>query len=120
MSDPRIPKLIAALKRRFPETTIMTCPIPDPGIYDECWIRLLNAPTQPAGIVHVVAGELIEEIWGDDPVPVLVGGVSPENTAKYYAHHLPKPRAGAKTQRRRAATVPARRRSPAARERSER
>src|SRR5690348_6271438 len=119
MSDPKISRLIAALQRRFPGTTIITLPIPDAGIYDECWIKVLTAPTTPVGVVHSVANELINELWGDDPVPVLVGGVSPESTAKYYAEHLPKARVASKSKRR-TVTAPARRRSAAAKVRAAR
>ena len=109
MSDPRIPKLMGALRRRFPGTTVIALPFAE-GVYDEAWIRVLNAPKTPPGLVHKVASELIDEIWGDDIVPVLVGGVDREQTAKYFAKHLRKPRAVRRTKRPRAVVATARRR----------
>jgi hypothetical protein len=119
MSDPRIPKLMAALRRRFPGSTVISEPFTE-GIYDEAWIRVLNAPDGPPGIVHDVASELIDEIWGDDIVPVMVGGVRRDQTAKYFAKYLPKPRAVRKAKRPRAAVATTRRRATKRRARAAR
>lgn len=112
MKDPRIAKLMKALLTRFPGTTLITGPMPDSPGSGETLIKVLNAPDRPPLVVSDFAWTVIDELWGDEPIPVLVGGVNRENTAKYYAHRLPKSRPSrrktrtspGKTRRRRAAT----------------
>jgi hypothetical protein len=101
--DPRIEKLWKAVERRFPGTTLREFPMPDRGAYDECWIRVLNAPTKPPGIVTAFAHKVMWRLRGDEPWPASVSGVSPENTAKHYAHLLPAKPLVAKTKRPRVA-----------------
>ena len=48
--------------------------------------RVAGAPMNPPMLVHDEGWKIIDELWGDDWIPVTVGGVSPESTAKYYAH----------------------------------
>ena len=86
--DPRIVQLIAAIEARFPETTVITIPTPDAGIFDECTLKVLNAPEDPPLVVERFSFTIEEQLWGDDPIPVMVGSVSPENTAKHYCEHL--------------------------------
>lgn len=99
--DPRIATLIRALEERFPDATVITEPIPDAGFFDECMVTVLNAPTRPVGVVSRFAHSIELEIWGDDPLPVLVDGVDPVQSAMYYADRLKK-------------SVPSRRRRPSA------
>jgi hypothetical protein len=94
-----------ALARRFPGTTLITGPMPDAPDSGETRIKVLNAPDDPPGVVRDFAWTVIFELWGDEPHPALVSPVNRENTAKYYAHRLPKARASRrKTRRRRVAT----------------
>lgn len=51
MKDPRIAKLMKALLKRFPGTSIITSSMPDEPESGETWIHLLNAPVEPPGIV---------------------------------------------------------------------
>ena len=105
MKDPRIAKLKKALLRRFPGTTLITGPMPDAPDSGEICIQVLNAPDEPPLVVHNYAHTVIWDLWGDEPWPALVDSVNRENTAKYYAHRLPKARASRrKTRRRRVAT----------------
>jgi hypothetical protein len=101
MKDPRIAKLIKALLKRFPGTSIITGPMPDAPGSGETWIRLLNAPDDPPTVVHDFASAVIFDLWGDEPHPALVGAVNRENTAKYYADRVPKARARRPARRRR-------------------
>jgi hypothetical protein len=109
LKDPRIAKLMKALLRRFPGTTLITGPMPDSPDSGEIRIRVLNAPDDPPLVVERYAHAVIWDLWGDEPWPALVGSVNREDTAKYYSHHLPKARASRRrtrrpTRRRRAAT----------------
>ena len=106
MKDPRIAKLMKALLRRFPGTTLITGPMPDAPDSGETRIRVLNAPDVPPLVVEDYAHTVIWDLWGDEPWPAHVGSVNRENTAKYYSHHLPKARAS----RRRTRRPPTRRR----------
>jgi len=103
MKDPRIAKLIKALLKRFPGTSVVTGPMPDEPHSGETLIQLLNAPVDPPRLVHDFAWSVKMELWGDDPHPALVSPVSREQTAKYYADHLSKTRSRRPTRRRRAA-----------------
>ena len=104
MKDPRIAKLMKALRQRFPGTTLITGSMPDAPDSGEILIQVLNAPDHPPLVVDHFAHTVIWELWGDEPWPALVGGVNREQTAKYYAHHLPKTRTSRRrTGRRRAA-----------------
>jgi hypothetical protein len=82
MKDPRIAKLMKALTRRFPGTTLITGPMPDAPHSGETRIKVLNAPDDPPGVVYDFAWAVSFELWGDDPHPALVSPVSRENTAK--------------------------------------
>jgi hypothetical protein len=110
VKDPRIAKLMKALLRRFPGTTLITGPMPDDPNSGEIRIQVLNAPVDPPLVVHEFAHAVIRDLWGDEPWPALVDAVNRGDTAKYYAHHLPKARASRRrsprrpTRRRRAAT----------------
>ena len=108
MKDPRIAKLIRALLKRFPGTSVVTGPMPDEPDSGETWIHLLNAPDDPPTIVEDFAWSVKEKLWGDEPHPALVSGVNREDTAKYYADRLPKTRS-----RRPARRAPRRRRTAA-------
>ena len=101
-------KLMQALARRFPGTTMITGPMPDEPDSGEVRIKLLNAPTEPPMVVFDFAHEVINKLWGDEWVTASVYPVSRENTAKYYAEHLLKHRAARTPPQRR------RRRTPAA------
>jgi hypothetical protein len=101
MKDPRIAKLMRALRQRFPETTLITGPMPDAPGSGETLIEVLNAPDDPPRAVQNYAFSVIEGLWGDEPWPALVRSVNRENTAKYYAHRLPKARASRRPPRRR-------------------
>ena len=101
-------KLMRALARRFPGTTMITGPMPDEPDLGEVRITLLNAPIDPPMVVYNFASKTIREIWGDEWVTGFVSPVSRENTAKYYSQHLPKRRAARSRPQRR------RRRAPAA------
>ena len=104
----RIAKLMQALARRFPGTTMITGPMPDCPDSGETRIKLLNAPIDPPMVVYDFAHKVMDELWGDDCRMASVSPVSRENTAKYYAEHLPKRRAARSRPQRR------RRRAPAA------
>ena len=104
MRDPRIAKLMKALRRRFPGTTLITGPMPDAPESGEILIEVLNAPDDPPLVVTEYAHTVIWELWGDEPWPALVGGVNREQTAKYYAHRLPKARPSKRRTRRRVAS----------------
>jgi hypothetical protein len=109
VKDPRIARLMKAIVRRFPGTTLITGPMPDQPGSGETLIKVLNAPDEPPLVVQQYAQTMIWDLWGDEPWPALVDAVNRENTAKYYAHHLPKARASRRrtrrpTRRRRAAT----------------
>ena len=108
--DPRVAKLIKALYRRFPGTTIITRPMADEPGSGETHIKVLNAPMDPPSLVWDFAWQVSKKLWGDDFITAFVGAVSPEQTAKCYPQHLAaKPRAAhARRQPRR------RRRAPAA------
>lgn len=93
MKDPRIAKLMRALSRRFPGTTLITGPMPDDPNSGETLIQVLNAPDEPMWVVNEFAWSVIWDLWGDEPHPALVSAVNREQTAKYYAHRLPKARA---------------------------
>ena len=101
MRDPRIAKLMKALRRRFPETTLITGPMADAPGSGETLITVLNAPDEPLWVVKEYAWSVITELWGDEPWPALVRAVNREQTAKYYAHHLPKVRTSRRRTRRR-------------------
>lgn len=92
MKDPRVAKLIRALELRFPGTTVVTRPMMDQPGSGELRVSVLNAPMTPVTTVDDFANPLIDELWGDDPVPVFVSPVSPQNTRKYYAEHVRKAR----------------------------
>ena len=105
MKDPRIAKLMKAISRRFPGTTLITGPMPDAPDSGEIRIKVLNAPDEPPRVVKDYAWSVIWELWGDEPWPALVHAVNREDTAKYYAHHLPKTRPSKRKPRRRAASA---------------
>jgi hypothetical protein len=108
MRDRRIARLLTALTARFPGTTPILGPRMDDPDSGEVLITLLNAPTDPPTLVHRFAWTVIDELWGDEPVPVSVGAVSRADTAKYYAHRLPKPRTSRRRSPRRRAASSAR------------
>ena len=112
MKDTRVRKLIDALERRFPGTKAISGPAPDDPHSGETWIELLNAPMVPPMQVDRFARKMEKELWGDEWSMVLVDAVSPEDTAKYYAYRLLKPRV-APPRRRRAAVPAAKRHRPA-------
>ncbi len=103
MKDPRIAKLIKALLKRFPGTSVITGPMPDDPHSGETRIKLLNAPDDPPEIVREFAWTVIDDLWGDEPLPALVSAVNRENTAKYYADRLPKTRSQRAARRRKTA-----------------
>jgi hypothetical protein len=104
MKDPRIAKLIKALLKRFPGTSVVTGPMPDDPHSGETWIQLLNAPVDPPRLVHDFAWKVKMELWGDEPHPALVSAVGRENTAKHDAERRPKMRSRRPARRRRTAT----------------
>ena len=108
MKDPRIAKLISALSRRFPGTTIVTSPMPDSPGSGETMIQVLNAPMDPPSLVDHFAWQVIGKLWRDDWITVCVNPVSPEQSAKYYSQHVPKTRLAPPRRRRRAPAAAAR------------
>ena len=105
MKDPRIAKLIKALSRRFPGTTIITGPMADEPDSGETMITVLNAPMDPPRLVWDFALQVSKKLWGDDWITAFVSAVSPEQTAKCYPHLLAKhrvarPRRSARRRRR--------------------
>lgn len=84
MRDRRVAKLIKALSERFPGTTIITRPMRDGCTPGEVVVKVLDAPVDPPTIVYDFAREVIDELWGDDPVPAFVGAVSRAQSAKYF------------------------------------
>jgi hypothetical protein len=92
MKDPKVAKFMKALARRFPSTTMVTGPMPDEPDSGEICVQLLNAPS-PSMVVRKFVGELTQKLWPAEKltwVPVHVSPVSVEDTAKYYAHLVPK------------------------------
>jgi hypothetical protein len=112
MKDPRTAKFLKALARRLPGTTLVTRPMCDQPGSGEIMVEVLNAPTEPIDAVERVARPLIWKLWGDDPWPVYVHGVSPENTLKHYAEDLARAKRARSSRRRR---TPLKRRRTAAR-----
>jgi len=111
LKDPRTARLMRELSRRFPGTTLVTRPMADQPGSGEILLQVLNAPVRPAGAVERVARRWIWKLWGDEPWPVYVDPVSPENTLKYHAEDLAKARRAPAARRRRARSAP-RRRAP--------
>jgi len=76
--------------------------MPDAPGWEETLIKVLNAPESPE-LVESYARKVRESIWGEDAwTTALVSAINPENTAKYYSQHLPKPVASRPRRRRRA------------------
>jgi len=109
LKDPRTARLMRELSRRFPGTTLVTRPMRDAPDSGEIMLEVLNAPVDD---VQRVARRWIWKLWGDDPWPVYVSGISPEDTMKYHAADLARAQRARPTRRRRA---PAKRRRTAAR-----
>src|SRR5262249_45342932 len=82
MKDPRIAKLMSALRRRFPGTTLITGPMLDEPGSGETLIKVLNAPDRPLFVVNEFAYTVIQDLWGDEPWPALVDSVNRSDTAK--------------------------------------
>lgn len=101
MKDRRVATLMKALRRRFPETTLITGTMADAPGSGETLITVLNAPDDPPRVVKDYAWSVIWDLWGDEPWPALVRAVNREQTAKYYAKHLPKTRPSRRKPRRR-------------------
>lgn len=101
MKDKRIAKLMDALRRKFPGTTLITGPMPDAPDSGETLIKVLNAPMDPPGVVFDFAWSVKERLWGDEPIPALVMPIGRESTAKYYSEHLPRRRTPRRARRRR-------------------
>lgn len=107
MTDPRIAKLMAALRRRFPDKTLATGPMPDQPDSGEVSIDVLDVPDGMRRVVDEFASRRIEELWGEEPQTAFVFTVSPEATAYRYSHLVAPPR------RRGVRASSARRRRPA-------
>ena len=103
MKDPRVAKLIKALSKRFAGTTIFTRPMRDACAPGEVAVKVLNAPVDPPALVYDFARRVIDELWGDDPVPAFVSAVSPAQSAKYFERGLVKARRARTSPRRRPA-----------------
>jgi hypothetical protein len=110
LKDPRTTRLMRELSRRFPRTTLVTRPMRDQPDSGEIMLKVLNAPVRPAEAVERVARRWIWKLWGDEPWPVYVDPVSPEDSRKYYAEELARARRARPSRRRRARTT--RRRAP--------
>jgi hypothetical protein len=104
LKDARTLRLMRELSRRFPGTTLVTSPRRDAPGSGEILVQVLNAPVRPADAVERVARRWIWKLWGDDPWPVYVEGVSPENTLKYHAADLARAQRAQRTRRRRTRT----------------
>jgi len=113
MKDPRIAKYIKALTTRFPGTVAVTRPMRDGAEPGEVAIDLLNAPVDPPTLVYDFAREVIDELWGDDPVPAFVSAISQEQSAKNHAKELAAARRVRTVRRRRSRAAPPRRRAAA-------
>ena len=100
MKDPRTAKFMKELARRLPGTKLVTRPMPDAPDSGEVMIEVLNAPTYPIDAVERIARPLIWKLWGDDPWPVYVHGVSPEDTLRYHAADLARARRARPARRR--------------------
>jgi hypothetical protein len=105
LKDPRTFRLMRELSRRFPGTTLVTRPMRDGGDPGEIVLEVLNAPVHPPGAVERVARRWIWNLWGDEPWPVYVSGISPENTLKYHADDLARAQRARPTRRRRKRTA---------------
>jgi len=103
MKDPRTAKLMKALSRLLPGTTLVPSPMRDEPGSGRIVIEVLNAPSPAWMRVNAIARPLIWKLWGDGPHPVFVRGVSRENTAMYHADDLAKARRARTSPRRRAA-----------------
>jgi hypothetical protein len=112
LKDPRTRRLMRELSRAFPGTTLVTSPMRDQPGSGEIVIEVLNAPVHPADAVRRVARKWIWKLWGDEPWPAYVRGISPEDTMKYHAADLARAQRARPTRRRRA---PTKRRRTAAR-----
>jgi hypothetical protein len=112
MKDPRTAKLMKALSRLLPGTTLVPSPMRDEPGSGRIVIEVLNAPAPAWKSVDDIAIPLIWKLWGDGPHPVYVAGISPEDTAEYHAGDLAKARRTRAPSRRRPA---ARRKRAAAR-----
>lgn len=104
LKDPRTHRLMRELSRRFPGTTLVTRPMADQPGSGEIMIEVLNAPTQPRDAVQKFAQRWIWKLWGDEPWPAYVHGVSPEDTMKYHAEDLARGRRAQSSRRRRTPT----------------
>jgi hypothetical protein len=94
MRDARIDQVICAIEARYPGTIVVTRPCPDPDVRDiECMVDVLNAPKDPPNAVEFFALERADRVFGDDPIPFLVGAYSPEDSRRYFAADLQRSRA---------------------------
>jgi hypothetical protein len=85
MTDPRVAKLMASLRRRFPGKTLVTGPMPDEPGSGEVAIQVLDIPADRHRVVEAFASKTILDLWGDDPWPAFVFAVSPEASVELRA-----------------------------------
>jgi hypothetical protein len=96
MTDPRMNAVLAAVTARFPGTRIEVRPNPDPatatGMPDFAFI--LDVPPERGYEVSKFALEVAFAVFGDEPIPFLVGTVDPVQSAQCFppatAGHLSK------------------------------
>jgi len=85
MIDPRTASVIAAISARFPGVTVEIHPNPAPGMPtmpDE--ICVLDVPRSQQHEVQKFGLEVAFTVFGDDPLPFLVGAYDPEQSAQEF------------------------------------
>lgn len=89
MRDPRIDQVVEAIRREFPGTTVVTARCPDPDARDiECMVYALNAPQELTRRVAQFGLARAYQLWGDEPVPILVDAIDPAQSSLFFGELL--------------------------------
>jgi hypothetical protein len=89
MRDPRIDQIADAIEKRFPETTVVIRRCPSPDDPDIDWtLHALNLPLDQHEELAEFSLRLGTELFGENQLPYLEGGVTPEWSALHYSRYL--------------------------------
>jgi hypothetical protein len=87
--DPRIDQIADAVERHFPGTVVVISRCPSPDDPDIDWLLdVLNLPEGRDRELTTFTLKLGIELFGENDIPFLAGGHTPEWTALHYSQYL--------------------------------